>query len=187
MTTTVPSIEPDCFIVGDSVTWKRSFDCYRASDGWTLTYSIKGAANIVDVVAAASGDDHLVTISAATTGAYTAGDYWWQAKASKAGEVITVDHGTLEILADLSTLSAAHDGRTHYQIVLDALEATLQGKATLDQQSYSISGRSISRLSPQEILDWIDKYRSLVNRDKNKEALRRGTGKGSNKVGVRFT
>lgn len=187
MTVTVPTIEPDCIIAGDTVTWKRSLSCYPADDGWTLTYHIQGAEAIGDIVAAASGADHLVTIAAAVTADYDAGNYWWQAKVSKAGAVYTVDKGTLEIFGTLDGVVGAYDGRSHYKTVLDALEAMLEGKASKDQLSYSIAGRSISRMSPAEILDWINEYRSRYRIEQKKEAQRRGTGKGSNKVLVRFT
>ena len=127
------------------------------------------------------------TISAAATAMYTAGSYWWQARVAKAGIVKTVDYGTLEIKASLSGVSTPYNGRTHAVIVLEALEAMLENKATLDQQSYAIAGRSISRMSPAEIMEWINVYRSMVLKEKREEGKRRGTTNTSNKVLVRFT
>ena len=35
MATDIASKEPETFRAGDTVKWKRSLDCYKASEGWT--------------------------------------------------------------------------------------------------------------------------------------------------------
>lgn len=158
MTTTLPTTEPSSITKGDSVTWKRSFDSYKASDGWTLTYYFRGAATL-DKAASADGDDHLIELTTANTDTLTAGEYVWAAKVGKGSELITVAAGTLTVLADLADASAGHESRPHCKIMLDAIEAVLQGKSSQDVQSYSIQGRSLTRMSPEELETWRNKYR----------------------------
>ena len=77
------------------------------------------------------------------------------------------------------------DTRSHNRIVFDALEATLENRASIDQMSMSIAGRSLSRMSPQELRDWYSHYKHLViNEDK---VSRRSKGESTgNQVKVKF-
>jgi hypothetical protein len=61
----------------------------------------------------------------------------------------------------------------------------LQGKADADVSSYSIAGRSLTKLSFQELLDARDHYRREVVRHNNKELVKRGKKSGST-IQVRF-
>ena len=51
----------------------------------------------------------------------------------------------MTILPNLADTNA--DLRSHAKIVLDSLEAVIQGRANMDQSSMSIAGRSLSRMS----------------------------------------
>ena len=75
MATDISTKEPETFRAGDTVKWKKALDCYKASDGWTLKYSFRGTAGTIDITSSASGDDHLIEVSAATSAAYGAGLY----------------------------------------------------------------------------------------------------------------
>jgi hypothetical protein len=69
--------------------------------------------------------------------------------------------------------------------VLDALEAVIEGKATSDQLSYSIAGRSISKMSPAEILQWRDLYKTEYQREMDAEKISQGI-ESPRRIGVRF-
>lgn len=181
----VATTEPTQFYKGDSVSWRKSLADYPASE-WTLTYYIRGAVRL-DVACAADGDTHVATISPANSDTLTAGTYWWQAIATKSGEVKTVGNGQIEVLASLQDItSGTHDGRSHVKKVLDALEAVLENKATLDQTSYSIQGRSLSRMSPEELLKWYDRYKKLYADEQRAEQMANGIQAKSSKIKVRF-
>lgn len=158
MTSNTATLEPGSFTKGDSVQWIRSFGDYKASDEWTLTYYFRGATTL-DKQATASGDDFLLTLTTTDTDTLDPGDYAWIAKVSKDGELHTVASGNLTVLLDLADAAAAHEARPHCKIMLDAIEAVLQGKAGEDVQSYSIQGRSLTRMSAEELETWRDKYR----------------------------
>lgn len=178
-----PTTEPIALVAGDTLKFQISLADYPASDGWTLEYSIQNAANIETFSSSASGDDHLVTVAASATATWTPGTYRLSARAVKGAEKYTLRKGSIEVTADLS---AAVDQRSHAEIVLDAIEAMLEGKATKDQQSYSIAGRSITRLTPEELLTWRDTYRKEVKRQRRQEARERGEPATGNFVRTRF-
>lgn len=185
MTIETPTVEPSKFTVGDTVAWKKTLDCFKASDGWVLTYSLRNVTNTIDLTATASGDDHLISLTAVTTSGYTNGEYWYQAYATKGSMRYQVDTGMIEIKENLAA-SATYDGRSHVKKVLDALEATILGKASKDQLSYSIQGRSLSRMSAADVIEWRDKYKAEYQRELRQERLAKGLGTNSI-VKVRFT
>lgn len=78
-----------------------------------------------------------------------------------------------------------NDEQSHVKKVLDALEAVIEGKASKDQLSYSIQGRSLSRMSWTEILMVYDKYKALYFREKQAARIKKGLKTGSN-IQVRF-
>ena len=91
--------------------------------------------------------------------------------------------GSFKVLADLD--NSAVDNRTHAQIMLAKLESLLHGKADKDVANYSIAGRSLTKLSFQEILDARNFYKAEVNREKAELDAKYGR-KGSSTIQVRF-
>ena len=81
MTLIVPTEEPAVIIAGDTLQWYRTdLPDYPADDGWVLTYNLRGAS-VIDIVAITYQDKSFeVNVVAATTAAYTIGDYWWSEK-----------------------------------------------------------------------------------------------------------
>lgn len=53
-------------------------------------------------------------------------------------------------------------GESHAQRVLAAIEAVLERRATVDQQSYGIEGRSLARMPIGDLLRFRDRYRAEV-------------------------
>lgn len=161
---------PSKIVAGDSLSWKKSLSDYPAST-WTLVYHLLNQQKKITITAAADGDDHLVEIPIGTSDDYTVGAYKYIATVSDGTERYKIDEGRVEVTPDYANLESA-DLRTHAEKVLEALEAVIEGKASADQLTYSIAGRSISRYSPDEILQWRDSYQAEVNkerRDLNKE------------------
>lgn len=181
--TAISTIEPDSITKGDSVIWRKSLADYPATS-WTLTYYIRGAAAL-DITATADGSAYVISISAAQTDTLSAGDYWWQAVATSGAQQVTVASGVITVRPSLSDLAAGYDGRSHVKKVLDALEATLEDKATLDQLSYSIQGRSLSKMSPEDLYRWRDKYARMYAQELEQQRIARGL-KSRRKVQIRF-
>ena len=83
---------------------------------------------------------------------------------------------------DIAQLAAGHDARSHVQRVLDAIEAVLEKRATLDQEQYRINNRELRRTPIADLLKLRDRYRMELQRAK---AARNGTLFGVARVAFR--
>ena len=95
----------------------------------------------------------------------------YSVRAARDGHVVELEHGELQVAADIAQLAAGHDPRAHVQKVLDAIEAVLENRATLEQEQYQINNRSLKRRSIGELLKLRDHYRAELSR---MNAARRG-------------
>lgn len=151
-------------IAGDSLVFTESLADYPASDGWTLTYRLapRTAGTAITFSATASGADYSVNVLATTTAAWAAGSYSWAAYVTKAGQRFTVDSGVITISPDPGVVSSL-DSRTHAQRVLEAIQAVIEGRATRDQEEYTIGNRSLKRTPLRDLMLLRDRYRAEVN------------------------
>lgn len=163
MNKTPPTKEPASFTAGESVTWENHLADYSPRDGWSLQYYLSNAENKKRVNAKAKNDHFEIKLSSNQSSRFIPGTYWWQASVHKGSNSHIVGEGSFEVKPNLA-FTDSFDGRSHVKRVLDSLEATILGKATRDQLSYSIAGRSLSRLSPSELLEWRDVYKAEYNR-----------------------
>lgn len=169
----IPTTEPATIVAGDTLKWKRSLDDYKASDGWSLSYELVNSAGKYSISSSADGDDHSVEVAAGTTANYAPGVYQWAAFVTKSGERYRVDYGTVEVVADFQTVDSL-DTRSHAKKTLDAIEAVLENRATKDQESYTINGRSLSRTPLDQLLAFRKQYRKDVAREAAAERRRNG-------------
>lgn len=147
---------------GDRWVWTDSLADYPA-DLWTLTYHFRGPSSLAAAVGVASGTDHVLTVTAATTADLAPGVYDWQARAAlilTATTIETVAAGRITVAANLA--NAAVDHRSFNVRVAEALKATIENRATTDQASMSIAGRSISRMNWEELLMAYDRFSRLA-------------------------
>ena len=146
-----------------------------------MSYVLLNSSAKITITSSASDDDHLVSLSAVTTAAYTVGEYKFKAFVSDGTDRYLIDDGSIEILADYAEL-ATLDTRTHAEICLENIKAVLEGKATQDNYSFSIAGRSLSKYSWEELITAKNHYAAEVRGEKNKES-----GKSqSNLIKMRF-
>lgn len=197
--------EPLEIVIGDTLSWLRLYtdvtyvdhdgetqEC-KASDGWTLKYAYAApVASAAFAITAATHDtnDYLVSVTAATTANYVASDnYAWVAYAEKgSGATIErhqIDSGTCKVVAGYASFAALYDKRSHAKTVLDAIEALIEGRATSDVAQYSIAGRSIVKMSPEELLKWRSFYRMEYQAEMDAEKIASGLATGR-KILVRF-
>jgi hypothetical protein len=187
-----PEGEPTEVVVGDFIQWKRSdvAQDYPTSAGYTAEYVARitggGSTEIKLPQAAGSTDDYyLFSVSSETSAAFIPGLYHWQLEITQtsSGNRLVVDIGDFTAIPDMDSNQA--DPRIHAEIMVDKIETLLQGKADADVSSYSIAGRSLTKLSFQELLDARDHYRREVVQHNNKELVKRGKKSGST-IQVRF-
>lgn len=66
------------------------------------------------------------------------------------------------------------DVTTHATKVLAAIEAVIEGRATVDQQSYTIEGRTLQRTPMQDLLLLRDRYKREVAQEQGELAAAEG-------------
>ena len=142
----------------------------RASTGANVEFTIN-ATN--------SGDDYLFTADSVTTSGFTAGHYHYQVEVieTSSSNRLVLDQGELDVDYDLDINST--DPRTHAEKMLQKIEAVLENRADGDLSSYSIAGRSISKMTPDELLTWRDYYRREVRVQRHKTDIKHGRKTGS--------
>jgi hypothetical protein len=81
------------------------------------------------------------------------------------------------VLPDPASQGAGQDPRSHARKTLDAIEAVVEGRATKDQQAYTIGGRSLQRMPIKDLMYFRGVYRAEVYAEES-----RLTGRGSKVV-----
>lgn len=172
---------------GDTLEFTTSTPDFPAGSGWTLKIRLAPRATGVeiDIASTADGDDHLVSVPATTTAAWSAGWYTATVYAEKGAERYTLERVQVEVKAASTTLADGTDNRTHARKVLDAIEAVLESRATVDQQEYAINGRSLKRMPIDQLLKLRQVYRAEVAGEDAASRLDAGLGMGR-KVQVRL-
>lgn len=184
-----PEGEPLEIVVGDFLQWKRSD---LVQDYPLASYSAQYVARITGggsseilLPATETGGTYLFTVSSATSASFDAGFYHWQLEViqTSTNNRIVVDRGEFTAIVDLDVNGS--DPRSHAQIMIGKIESILQGKADSDVGSYSIAGRSLTKMSFAELMDARDLYKAEFQQELIKDRIRRGKASGAT-VKVRF-
>lgn len=184
-----PTSEPTVFTVGDFGQWKRpDLSTTYPPTEYTLTYVARvsrGGSSEIKVVATNSSGVHLFTVNSSDSDSFDAGVYHWQLEVEQisTGNRAVVQTGNVTITVDLDKNNT--DPRAHAEIMVDKIQGLLEGKADSDVTSYSIAGRSISKMSFQELVDARDYYRREVVKYNSETAIKNGR-KGTSTIKVRF-
>lgn len=127
----------------------------------------------IKVVATNSGDDYLFTAASSVTEDYDPFHYHYQLEVIRNSDDnrLVIDRGEFDVMSDYDDNV---DPRTHAEIMLNKIESILEGKADSDVSSYSIAGRSLTKFSPEELVDWRNHYRKEVALNKRSEAIKHG-------------
>lgn len=183
MTATIPTIEPESVTAGDLIQWTRSYSDYPASS-WQLTYALVNSSDKITITGGADGDTHSVSVASGTSATWPAGTYRWQAYLTNGSSRVTVGTGSMVVKPNLAA-SAVLDTRSQARRILDAITATIEGRASMDQQSYSIEGRQLSRTPIADLILLQEKFSRIVKAEENQERIAQGK-KTRNKLYVRF-
>jgi hypothetical protein len=180
---------------GDTVKWRDgsttdAFGAAITSADWTLTYYLRTntASEGATVVGAAYGQGWEVTIAAATSAGFDAGQWFWQAVAEKAGDKVTVGAGQLEVLAalDYTGTPGAFDGRSQAEkdlaAVQSAMRAIISGGAVAE---YSIGSRRLKKMEMADLITLESKLKAEVKREQAAALQAQGLGNPHN-LFVRF-
>ena len=172
-----PTGVPTNIVVGDFVQFKiTEYSEDYPNTAYTMTFlarSATGNSTEITFDATASGDDYLFSVGSSTSENFDVGHFHYQLeiKRNSDNERLIVDRCEIDILTDLDNNI---DPRTHAEIMLGKIEGLLEGKADADVSSYSINNRSLTKLSPDELVEWRDYYRREVADQKRQEAITHG-------------
>ena len=172
-----PTGVPTELVVGDFVQFKiTQFSDDYPNSLYTMRFVARiatGGSSEIKFDATASDSDYLFTVSSSLSEDYDVGHYHYQLEIERNSdnERIVVDRGELDIVTDFDNQV---DPRHHAEIMLSKIESILEGKADSDVSSYSIAGRSLTKLIPEELVQWRDYYRREVSAIKRQEAIKHG-------------
>ena len=145
--------------VGETSTWTLTVPDYSGADSWAISIYFRGPAEI-DLAGVVDGDGFDFTVSSSTFARI--GGYVWEAIATKSTERVRVAQGRMRIVADMAAATELGDQTTHAERMLAALTAVLESTATKGQRSYTIDGRSLERMSLEELRRNRDLYARRV-------------------------
>tara|TARA_R110000803_G_C11973729_1_gene319958 strand:+ start:116 stop:706 length:591 start_codon:yes stop_codon:yes gene_type:complete len=186
-----PDQEPYELVVGDYWSWKRAdLTTDYPTDSYSLSYEFHcdsggGGSHQFTINAVESDGVYYVEVASTTTDNYTPHDYIWGAYITRTSDSsrTQVDEGKTTLLPNLADTNA--DLRSHAKIVLDSIEAVIQGRANMDQSSMSIAGRSLSRMSIDELLTFRDRYKAEYLKEIKLARINNGDASG-NTIKVQF-
>lgn len=174
-----PEGEPLQVVVGDFIQWKRSdlvADYPVATHSATYIARITGGgANEIQLTGTeASSNYYLFTVTSATSANFVPGYYHWQLEITEtsSGNRIVVDRGAFDAIPDLDVNQS--DPRSHAEIMVDKIQALLEGRADRDVSSYSIQGRSIAKMNIADLLQWRDYYKKEAMKEKRDRDIANG-------------
>lgn len=162
--------EPKKIVAGDSVSWVR--DCVSGEAGDVFTYYLIGPSN-QSIVAVLSGSELTAQLSATDSAELEIGNYRWSLVKSNGAERITLDTGFFIVKPDPTAENVTSDNLVHAEKILAAIEATLEGRALKDRESYSIAGRQLDHIPFEQLRAARKEYAHEVDRLKIKRGLKK--------------
>lgn len=169
--------EPNQIAQGQTISFTRKLWKYLASNGWSLTYSLRGNGQSIEFISTVNADgmSHDVIVPAAVT------ELWLPAPYQLEGRAINTD-GTVEqfylnnftVTPDLSTSAPDVDLRTHAQKMLESVEAQLEQCVKNILVDTTVEGTRILREKKNELLQFRQKYFQERQGEIAREAAKNG-------------
>lgn len=147
---------------------------FPVADGWDLAFFLVSRTRQIRLCAIPDCDSHRLLVDSMTSSMWAPDRYVWQACVERIGDRHTVASGRIEILPNLATSFGGADLRSHARRTLEAIEATIEGRASSDILSYQIAGRELRKIPLTELLTLRDHYRRDVRAEEAAEAAAAG-------------
>ncbi len=186
--TNYPNQVPTELQLGDFWAWKRDD---LANDYPIASYSLSYEFNLIDgstasnftLTATESNDTYI--IEASNTASYTKGNYNWVSYITRTSDSarVKLEEGFVDVQDNYATTTASV--RSHAKIVLDSIEAVIENRANIDQSSMSIAGRSLSRMTIDELLTFRARYKAEYLKEVKQARIKNKRGSG-NTIKVSF-
>ena len=176
---------PKSLRAGSTWTWREDSlvdpygDAIQSTDSWVLTFYIRtNNASGVTVVGSTYGTGWQFDVSASSTG-IAAGDYFWQAEATKGALKYDVGSGSLQVLINLVYTGHPHKIQAKSQVEqdLDSVEAAI--RTLLEDgvvKEYSIGGRSLKKYDLADLTALRSQLKYQLKLEKKAELIRNGQG-----------
>ena len=186
--TDIPNKEPILIYKGETVVWKRTdltdYAVGSYAMSWTARLESNGGTTFSATVTEVD-DYYKFTLDNSATGGYTTGDYFWVLKVTQSSDSEERILETGKITVKDNYFGSTGDTRSHAKIMVDKLESLIEGKADSDVSSYAIAGRSLNKLTPEELITWYNFYKSKYQQEVKEFRISRNEGSGA-VVKVRF-
>jgi hypothetical protein len=181
--TEIPEKEPITIYKGETVVWNRKdltdYPVGSYAMSWVARLESNGGTSFSATVTEVD-DYYKFTLDNSATGGYTTGDYFWVLKVTQSSDSEELILETGKITVKDNYFGSTGDTRSHAKIMLDKIESILEGRADADVSSYSIQGRSLSKIGIAELLQWRDYYKAEYQ--KEVAEFRTGNKEGSGRV-----
>ncbi len=166
------------------MSWITTLPDFPASAGWGLTHTLTNTSGKISFSSSpqAAGDAHLIEISTTSSAVFLPGEYRYQLHVSNGDERYLVETGPLAIVADFAAISDSYDARSHVKKVLDALEASIEGRASKTQVLQTLAGVQIQHMG----LDQQIKLRGVYAAKYEQEQIAAGTKRANRIIRPRF-
>ena len=186
--TSIPEKEPVTFYKGETVVWTRKdltdYPVGSYAMSWSARLESNGGTSFSATVTEVE-DYYKFTLDNSATGGYTTGDYFWVLKVTQSSDSEERILETGKITVKDNYFGTTGDTRSHAKIMVDKLESLIEGKADSDVSSYAIAGRSLNKLTPEELITWYNFYKSKYQQEVKEFRISRNEGSGA-VVKVRF-
>ena len=181
--TDIPEKEPVTIYKGETVVWNRKdltdYPVGSYAMSWSARLESNGGTAFTATVTEVD-DYYKFTLDNSSTGGYTTGDYFWVLKVTQSSdsEELIIDTGKITVKDNY--FGSTGDTRSHAKTMLDKIESLIEGRADADVSSYSIAGRSLNKLSVQELTEWRNYYKAEYQKEIAK--FRRDNNEGTGRV-----
>lgn len=175
---------PARFTAGDSFSFdlpaqKDNFgNEISSANGWDLSYYLRGNVSGATVDLAGSqapGGGWTFAMTSANSAKFTTDTCYWSLKATKGSEKRTIAQGTSKVSVDLAAGSAPYNGASQAEKDLLAVQAAMRSLVSGGAvQRYSVSGRSVDKMTMADLLALETKLKTEVAREKQAAASARG-------------
>tara|TARA_R100000655_G_scaffold71319_1_gene109709 strand:+ start:337 stop:924 length:588 start_codon:yes stop_codon:yes gene_type:complete len=186
--TSIPEKEPVTIYKGETVVWTRKdltdYPVGSYAMSWSARLESNGGTAFTATVTEVD-DYYKFTLDNSATGGYTTGDYFWVLKVTQSSDSEERILETGKITVKDNYFGTTGDTRSHAKIMVDKLESLIEGKADSDVSSYAIAGRSLNKLTPEELITWYNFYKSKYQQEVKEFRISRNEGSGA-VVKVRF-
>lgn len=112
---------------------------------------------------AQSDDSFLFRIAPSESITWPPGRHGWQRTATDSTDTYTIASGVTEVLPGFAAQVAGGDPRSYWERVIDAIEATMEGRATVDMNQYAFNGRSLTKMTISELMSFHGYATSKLN------------------------